>query len=115
MATKAQIRDRAAQNLGILRIGQSLQYQDQTRLESAYDEVYEDLKDRGEATWASTASVPTKLAPHVAALVAENGLDTFNVGNDRYNRVKIAANTARREIPRLNTPEYEDVEQPTDY
>ena len=45
MATKTDIRDRAGSDLGLLRLGQSLQSQDATRITSAIDEVYADLKE----------------------------------------------------------------------
>lgn len=52
MATKAETRDRAATDLGILRLNQSLQHQDKVRVEAGYDEVHADLKEEGLATWA---------------------------------------------------------------
>ncbi len=115
MASKQAIRDRAASDLGRLRLGQQLQYQDQVRIESAYDEVYEDLKDEGLAIWASTADAPTRLVPHLVALVAENCLDTYGVPNDRYQRIKLAAQQAKPEIRRLVIPRHESLEAPTDY
>lgn len=77
MATEAEVRDRAANDLGMLRLGQSLQNQDKVRIETAYDEVYEQLKEEGLATWASDGSIPTKLVPHVAILIAHNCLNTY--------------------------------------
>jgi hypothetical protein len=115
MATKAETRDRAANELGLLRLGQSLQYQDQVRIESAYDEVYEQLKEDGLATWASTGSVPTKLVPHVVALVADNCLNTYGVSNDRYTRIKNDSSVAKREIRNLITPDFESLEDPSDF
>lgn len=119
MATKAEIRDRAANDLGILRLGQSLQHQDKVRIESAYDEVYEELKDEGLAIWASTAEVPTKLVRHVVALVADNCLSTYGVNEARFARIKLAAGqdgeTAKRAIRKNITPEYESTDEPVDY
>lgn len=115
MATKAEVRDRAANDLGRLRLGQALQDPARVRIESAYDEVYADLKDEGLAIWASTAEVPTKVVPHVVALVANNCLDTFGVSAERYQRIKIAESKAKREIRRLVTPEHESLEDPQDF
>ena len=115
MATAAEIRDRAANDLGVMRLGQSLQYQDQVRIEAAYAEVYAQLKTKGEAIWASDGDVPDELTPHVAALIAENCLQTYSVSTERYQRIKIEANKARRDIPMYTTPEHEDGEDPTDY
>jgi len=106
MATKAEVRDRAANDLGLLRLGQSLQSQDATRIESAYDEVYQDLVDQGVATWTSTGAIPTKVVPHVAALVADNCLNTYSVADSRYARIKASSANAFREIRRLVTAHY---------
>ena len=115
MATKAELRDRAANDLGLLRLGQSLQAQDVTRIESGFDEVYADLKTDGLNVWASTGSCPAELTPHVAALIADNCLNTYGVSPERYQRIKNASGNAKREIRRLITPEHESVDEPTDY
>lgn len=115
MATKAELRDRAANDLGILRLGQSLQAQDVTRIESAYTEVYGALKTEGLNVWASTGSCPAEVTPHVAALMADNCLGTYSVSNDRYLRIKNASSVAMRQIKALLRPAYESVEEATDY
>lgn len=113
--TKTQIVERAAYELGILRLNQSLQSQDQTRLEQAYDEVYADLKEDGVATWASTASVPTDVVPHIVAMVAFNAVDTYGVSNDRYQRIAGKASVAKKKIDSLQVPAYVSQEEPTDF
>lgn len=115
MATKAELRDRAATDLGLLRLGQSLQNQDKVRIESGFDEIYADLKTEGLNVWASTGSCPVELTPHVVSLIADNCLNTYSVSPERYNRIKLASGMAKREIRRLITPEYESVEDPTDF
>ena len=121
--TKAETRDRAANDLGRLRLGQQLQDQDKKRIESGYDEVYAFLKDEGLNTWALTGSVPDKLAPYVVALVCDNCLNTYSVPLERYQRIKLIVNgnPARGElgaldqIRRLVTPKYESLSEPTDF
>lgn len=119
MATKSEVRNKAASMLGILRLNQSLQDQDATRIEEAYDEVYEDLKKEGIATWASTAEVPTAVVPHMVAYVAYNCLSTYNVPVDKYNRILNKAglngDNAKREIRRLVNPQYVSQENAVDY
>ncbi|NIX00700.1 MAG: hypothetical protein GWN13_21115 [Phycisphaerae bacterium] len=115
MATKAEIRDRAAHDLGILELNQNLQSQDDTRISDAYDEVYAALKRKGQATWASTGSVPDELTPHVAALVAENCLSTYAVSQARFARIKEAARLAGLEIPELTASYYNDYTEAVDY
>lgn len=115
MATKSETRDRAANELGILRLGQTLQDQDKVRIESGYDEVYENLNEQGLAIWATTGEVPTKLVPYVVSLVADNCLNTYQVSEGRYRRIKLTALTAVREIRRLVQPEFESVEPMRDF
>ena len=115
MASKADFRDRAANMLGILPFGQSLDHQDKTRIESAYDEVYDDLKDEGLAIWATAGSAPDRLTPHVAALMAANCADDYGVSPARYQRIMGKAAIAKREIRALTIPTYESVRDPVDF
>jgi len=115
VSTKAETRDRVANDLGLLRLGQSLQYQDQARIESGYDEVHADLKTEGLATWPLAGEVPTNLVPHVVALVVLNCADTYGVSQERMQRILLKATTAKREINKIISPDYESLEDPTDY
>lgn len=115
MTSASGIRDRAANDLGLLRLGQALQDQDKTRIESAYDEVYAQLKNEGLATWASTADVPDDLVPHVVALVAQNCLSTYGVSNDRYTRITNSSSSALREIRKLVAQNTSDQCEAVDY
>lgn len=115
MATKAEVRNYTLQELGVLQLGQSAQSQDATEIETAYDEVYADLKSEGLAVWASTGSVPAKLVPHMVALVAYSRANTYGISNDRYMRIAAKAGTAKSEIRRLVQPDYESLTEPTDY
>lgn len=115
MATKAEIRNQALQLLGRLRLGQSPQNQDKVVIEQAYDEVYEGLKVLGLATWASTASVPTEVVPHVVALVAIARANVYGVSDSRLIRIKGQSDIAEREIRKLVTPKFESLEEPDNY
>jgi hypothetical protein len=115
MATKATIRDRAANELGLLPVGQTLASQHQTRIETAYDEVYAQLKVDGLNTWASDGSCADELTPHVVALVAFSCLNTYPVSPERYQRITFTASQAIPRIKALVTPEYESIDEPTDY
>jgi len=113
--TKTQIRDRAANDLGLLPLGQALKSQDSTRILAGYDEVYKGLEELELAVWPSDGSVPDLVASYVISLVAENCLNTYAVSNDRYIRIKNEANAARREIPLLIRPDYDDSTEADDY
>ena len=109
--TKAQIRDRAASELGVLPLGQALQHQDKVRIEQAYDEIYANLKSRGLASWSSTGSVPNEFVSHVVALVAYNCLNSYGVSNDRYNRISSKAGVAIQEITSLTNKSYSESQE----
>lgn len=119
MATAAEIRDRAANDLGLLRLGQSLQAQDATRIADGYTEIYAQLKKDGLATWASTAEVPDELVPHVVALVCMNCMNTYGVSQERALRILSASGpsgmTAKREIRKLTANHFPSQDEPTDY
>ena len=115
MATKLETVDRAANDLGVLRLGQSLQTADQTRINTAYDEVYADLKEEGLATWASTASVPSELVTHVVALICEQCSETYSLSDNRFARLQTRWVKAKREIRRLTTPRYESLGEAVNY
>lgn len=115
MATKAELRDRAAQDLGILRIGQNLHHQHKVRVEAAYDEVFAQLREDGLATWASTGTSPDELTPHIASLMADNCLGTYSVSAERYNRIKLAATVGDREIRKFTAADYASQEEAVDY
>ena len=98
MTPYEQIRDRAGADLGILRLNQQLQDQDKVRSESAYKEVYAQLKKEGLATWPYDENVPDEVVPYVVSLVAENCLATYGVSDKRYQRIKVEAARAMAEI-----------------
>ena len=113
--TKLETVDRAATDLGMLRLGQALQSADQTRVNQAYDEVYADLKEEGLATWTSTGSVPNGLVPHVVALICLNCTETYSLSSDRYQRLSVKWTKAKPEIRRLVAPHYESISEAKDY
>jgi len=82
-----EIRDRAGNDLGLLRLGQSLQPQDASRITQGYAEVYGKLKKNGLATWAYAGSVPDELAPDVVALTCLNCMETYSLSNERAQRI----------------------------
>ena len=115
MATKAEIRDRAANDLGILRLGQSLQSQDATRITEGYEEVYSFLVKEGLATWAATGDVPDSVTPYVVSLTAKNCLNTYGVSESRYARIVNDAAVAMREIRAVVSPDYVSQDEPQDF
>lgn len=113
--SKPEIRDRAANELGILSLGQSLQAQDATRIEQAYNEVYDYLDGQGLAIWSIDDNVPDKLCPHVIAMVAFNCADNYGVSADRYQRITAKFVIAEKKIRELVLPEYVPQDEAVNY
>lgn len=111
--------DRAANECGVLRLGQSLQTNDQTRFQSGYDEVHADLETEGLATFSSTAAIPNNLAPWVVWLVAQNCAGTYGVSGERYNRILLHSGPngerGKREIRKLIQPPHSSEDPAVDY
>jgi len=113
--TKAELRDRVANDLGILRLNQSLDAQDQTRIEDAYDEVYAELKTEGIAAWPKAGSVPDEFVPYMVALVADNCLATYKTSPEIFQRIKDRSVTALREIRKFRNFQYISATEPEDF
>ena len=76
MATKAKVKKETLSLLGVLRLGQGSQTQDNVRMEEAYDQVFAKLTKLGLVTWLTAGPVPDELVSHVVALMAQNAVDT---------------------------------------
>lgn len=106
MATKAEIRDKAARKLGIKAIGQTLENPVSSDLDDAYTEVYAMLRGEDLVTWHSTAEVPDNLVWPVVALVAFSRVDEYNISGERYQRITAAAGAAEATIRRAIQDDY---------
>lgn len=118
--TKNEVRDRAASDyLGVLQLGQSLRAQDDARISAAYDEVYQQLKKDGLATWPSTGSVPAEIVPHMVSLVAQQCVGVYTLSPARQQILLgvagINGELAKREIRKLVSPDYSSQENAVDY
>lgn len=114
--TRSQLRQRAAQLLGITRLGQARRAEYDARLTDAYATVYADLKKDALNTWASTSdAINDALVPHLAALMAFECCDDIGVSNDRYARIMAKRNVATGEIRRLVKPNHESLDDPVDF
>lgn len=115
MATKAKVKQEAAELLGITSVGGDYSGTKAAKVEEYYQEVYDQLKADELAIFPSTGPVPNKIKPHVAAMIAMLGTDTFGVSGERYNRIVARFNIALREIRKHTTPKYESDAKYTDY
>jgi hypothetical protein len=115
MATVDETKHKAGRMLGVVRFGQSLNSAHDLLLQEAYEQVYDDLAEEGQAIWASTGDVPRRVMPHVAALMAFSVTTDVGVSGDRYAAILAQRNVAKPEIRRLTTAAHETVNEPADY
>ena len=109
------MRQRVGEDLSLVPVGQATESQDQTRIDAAFDEVYQRLKQKGLATWASTADVPSELTPYFALLMLQKlaGI-SYSVPDARYQRIQLEAGPdgefALAKLAELALPEYDSVD-----
>ena len=114
--TRAEVRNRAAEFLGRKAISGSISDDLKTRLDDAYEEVYDDLKKDRLAIWTSTSdAIPSDLVPHLAALVAFNASTSVGPSAERYERIVTSASIAKPAIRRLVKPNYENLDDQDDF
>ncbi len=114
-STKADIRQQVAERLRIVPVGQTVQSQDQAKLDLHYDQIYAELKGVGVATWSATGSVPTELQGHMANLVALDATDVYHVSDKLYARLTAADAGSRTRLRELTTPAHVSTSGPKDY
>ena len=114
--TKNEIRDRVATDyLGLIQLGETLEHKDSVRILQGIDEVYEYLKTKGLATWASTGSVPNDLIPFFTALVANNCYSAYGLSTERQNKIILDSSTAEASIRELVSNSGTLEEEPTSF
>ena len=117
--TKTEAKQRAAELLKIVPVGQSMESQDDTRMGEAYDEIYAKLQINGTAIWSSAGSMPDEVVNDFVYLMADNKIDLYPTSDSLYSRIKnkvgpdgiTALNSIRRQLGDV----YEDLSRPVDY
>lgn len=119
MATKAEVRQRVGEDLGLVPVGQTLESQDQNRIDATFSEMYEKLKEKGLAAFPAAGPVPAKLVPSFCLLMASHLLTSYSVPESRYLRISTDAgpdgSLAISTFSQLATPEYESETDVADY
>jgi len=87
MATSTQIRQTAAENLGIRGEGQTMPSYEVADFDQAITEVYGMLRQLNLVTWASTDNVPDEVASPFAMLVACERAIKYKIPDNHYMRV----------------------------
>ena len=119
MASKAEIRQRVGEELGLVPIQQALEAQDQARIDATFNETYEFLKEKGMAGWPAAGPVPDKVVPYLALYMEFMLLTGYSVPDTRAQRIITAAGpggqTALVMIGKMVTQEYDDTEEVHDF
>lgn len=119
MSTKAEVRQQVGEDLGLVPIGQDLENQDQTRIDAAYTQTFERLKEKGLAAWPSAGPVPDRLVPYLCLLMEQRLLVSYSVPESRYIRINAEAgpdgDQAMKKIAELTVQEYTSLDGPADY
>ena len=109
----AEVRNRALVMLGKLPLGQTPSAPLSTDMEQVYDQVYQDLKNRGLVTWSATDDIPEEFVDQIAAIMA--GRRSEGIPQERYIRIVSASNAAIKSISRLISGKYVNPRKYTDF
>ncbi len=80
--TKTQLGAKVLEKLGRIGAGESVDSDDQTLVDDAYDSVYEELRSRHLVDWGSTESIPTWAMLHVRNIVANRVANDFGLARN---------------------------------
>ena len=103
MATSAQIRQTAAENLGIRGEGETMPSYEVADFDQAITEVYGMLRQLNLVTWASTAAIPDEYAHSFSMMVASARALKYQIPEERYKRIQYEADKAIVRIRLLQT------------
>lgn len=119
MTTKEELIQRVGEDLALVPIGQDLEQHDVLRIEACYNEVYQRVKTSGFAVWPLAGAIPELATPFVSLLMQEKLLTSYSVPESRYQRIKQDAgpngDDAMRNLSEVILPEYESIDDATDY
>lgn len=100
--TKAQVRDLALRQIGVLGTGQTASAEDATIMESALDRVFADLTGRaiipGRLSTFTLATVPDNLAQGFAQMAGASAASEFSLSGERLAQATAGGVTGEREI-----------------
>ena len=103
MATNAEIRQTAAENLGVRGEGETLPSYEVADFDQAISEVYSELRQLNLTTWAETSDVPDEYARSFAMLVSESRAAKYQIPDAKYQRIQFEADKALMRIRKLQS------------
>jgi len=91
MATKAELATKVAQSLGVLQAGQTINADDSTFIQDAYDSLYLILRANHSVDWGPDDDIPQQFELPVTAMLANQGPVSKAFGSPvDYNQLKLA-------------------------
>lgn len=119
MSTKAEVLQQVGEDLGLVPIGQSLESQDQLRIDAAYVQTYDRLKERGLAAWVAAGPIPDRFVPYLCLLIEQRLLISYSIPESRYVRINSECGPdgaqAIKKLAELVVPEYDGSTSNTDF
>lgn len=113
--TTEQVRQQVGEELGLVPVGQTLESQDQSRIDNTYAQAYAYLKEKGIVGWAAAGDIPDKYIPYLTLLMESMLLIAYSVPEARFNRITLAAgpngDNAVAKIAMLTVQEYSSNDQ----
>lgn len=113
--TKAQVKEHAADILGIKPVGQDIQQPASRTLDKYWDAAYDEVKSDNLNIFPSSGPIPDKLFHHFAMIIAQKGAVSFSVSDARYQRIVMESQRAMREFRKYAVDSYESIDQVVDF
>lgn len=96
--TKAQLRTRVLEKLGVLAAGEAASAEDAAKVDEVIDDLHEQLVQEGIAAW-TTAAIPQGLAMAMTQWVARLAAPDFGLANDEP--IQIQGETGEKKVRQL--------------
>lgn len=115
MATQQQLKNKAADRLGMRAIGQTLSHAQNQMFQSAYDALYDRLENDGKVAWAKSGDIPDAFLPPISAMLAFELADDVGIAGERFARLQNSAYNAQKDLCALLAKPYVSQSNVTDY
>lgn len=113
--TKTQIKEHAAEILGIKTVGQDITQPWTVKLDLMWDAAYDQLKSENINIFGSSGPVPDRLYHQIGMIIADMGKTAISVSDPRYQRITMETSQAWRDVRKFAVDRYESINKPTDY
>lgn len=106
MATKAELRNKVLQRLGVIDPEETPSSADANTVEEAYLELYDELRKSGHVSWASGGSIPSEAVRPLVNVIAYELLPEFLVPGEQAMKIQSAYQSAIRRLRAVMSEPY---------